>query len=77
MLSLDFLLPRKVVLQENFCTSKNLWGSKDGSAVKTTDWWSRGPEFNSWQPQGGSQPSVMGSDNEKGAPGRQEKLRYL
>jgi hypothetical protein len=31
----------------------------DGSAVKSTDWSSRGPEFNSQQPHGGSKPSVM------------------
>jgi hypothetical protein len=30
--------------------------------VKSTDYISRGPEFNSQQPQGGSQPSSMGSD---------------
>jgi hypothetical protein len=31
----------------------------DGSEVKC---FSRGPEFNSQQPHGGSQPSVIGSD---------------
>ena len=36
------------------------WG--DGSAVKTTDCSSEGPEFNSQQPHGGSQPSVMRPD---------------
>ena len=35
---------------------------RDGSAVKSTDCFSRGSEFNSQQPHGGSQPSVMGSD---------------
>jgi hypothetical protein len=35
---------------------------RDGSAVKSTDCSSRGPEFSSQQPHGGSQPSVMGSD---------------
>jgi len=30
--------------------------------VKSTDCSSRGPEFNSQQPLGGSQPSVMGSN---------------
>jgi hypothetical protein len=30
--------------------------------VKSTDCSSRGPEFNSQQSHGGSQPSVMGSD---------------
>jgi len=34
----------------------------DGSGVKSTDCSSRGPEFSSQQPHGGSQPSVMGSD---------------
>jgi hypothetical protein len=32
-----------------------------GSVVKSTDCSSRGPEFNSQQPHGGSQPSVMRS----------------
>jgi hypothetical protein len=32
-----------------------------GPAGKSTDCSSRGPEFNSQQPHGGSQPSVMGS----------------
>jgi len=39
-----------------------IWDRSDGSAVKNTDCSSRGPEFNSQQPHGGSQPSVMGSD---------------
>ena len=39
-----------------------LKGWRDGSAVKSTDCSSRGPEFNSQQPHVGSQPSVMGSD---------------
>jgi len=37
-------------------------GWKDGSVVKSTGCSCRGPEFNSQQPHGGSQPSVMGSD---------------
>ena len=37
-------------------------GWRDDSAVKSTDCSSRGPEFNSQQPHGGSQQSVMGSD---------------
>ena len=32
-------------------------GWRDGSAVKSTDCSSRGPEFNSQQPHGGSQPT--------------------
>jgi hypothetical protein len=34
---------------------------KYGSEVKSTDCSSRDPEFNSQQPHGGSQPSVMGT----------------
>jgi hypothetical protein len=38
-------------------------GWRDGSAVKSTDYFSGGPEFNSQQSHGGSQPSIMGSDD--------------
>ena len=37
-------------------------GWRDGSEVKSTDYSSRGPGFNSQQQHGGSQPSVMGSN---------------
>jgi len=37
-------------------------GWRDGSVVKNTVCSSRGPEFKSQQPHGGSQPSVMGTD---------------
>jgi hypothetical protein len=37
-------------------------GWRDGSVVKSTDCSSRDPKFNSQQPHGGSQPSVMKSD---------------
>jgi hypothetical protein len=37
-------------------------GWRDGSAAKSTDYSSEGPEFKSQQPHGGSQPSVMRSD---------------
>jgi hypothetical protein len=36
-----------------------IWGWRDGSVVKSTDCSSRGPEFDSQQPHGVSQPSVM------------------
>jgi hypothetical protein len=36
-----------------------VWGWRDGSVVKSTDCSSKGPEFNSWQPHGGSQPSCL------------------
>ena len=39
-----------------------LWGWQDGSVVKSADCSSKGPEFKSQQPHGGSQPSVMKSD---------------
>jgi hypothetical protein len=35
---------------------------RDGSVVTNTVCSFRGPEFNSHQPHGGSQPSIMGSD---------------
>jgi hypothetical protein len=38
-------------------------GWRDGSEVKSTGHSSRGPELNSQQPHGGSQPPVMGSDD--------------
>jgi hypothetical protein len=37
-------------------------GWRDRSAIKSTDCSSKGSEFKSQQPHGGSQPSVMGSD---------------
>jgi hypothetical protein len=37
-------------------------GWRDGSAVKSTDCSSEDPKFNSQQPHGGSQPSLMVSD---------------
>jgi hypothetical protein len=36
--------------------------TRNGSAVKSTDCSSRGPEFNFQQPHGGSQSSIMRSD---------------
>jgi hypothetical protein len=39
-----------------------VWGWRGGSASKSTDCSSEGPEFKSQQPHGGSQPSVMRSD---------------
>jgi hypothetical protein len=38
------------------------WGWRDGSAVKSTVFSSKGPEFNFQQLHSGSQPSVMRSD---------------
>ena len=42
----------------------NTWigGWRDGSAIKSTGCSVRGPKFNSQQPYGGSQPSVMRSN---------------
>jgi hypothetical protein len=40
---------------------QNYGGWRDGSAVNCTDCSSRGPEFKSQQPDGGSQPSAMRS----------------
>ena len=38
------------------------WGWRDGSAGRSTDCSSEGPEFNSQPPYGGSQPPIMSSD---------------
>jgi hypothetical protein len=48
-----------VSLGAGFEVSKPMPGWRDGSAVKSTDCSSRGPEYNSHH---GSQPSLMGSD---------------
>jgi hypothetical protein len=37
-------------------------GWRDGSVVKSADCSSKGAEFKSQQPHGGSQPSIMKSD---------------
>ena len=46
--------------QDPFSKTNMDW--RDGSVVKSTDYSSRGPEFKSQQPHGGSQPSIMRSD---------------
>ena len=45
--------------QEVLRRLKKAEGRRDGSEVKSTGCSSRGPEFNSQQPHGGSQPPVM------------------
>ena len=55
--------PVKQLLSSDWARMTQLvgnWG--DGSEVKSTDCSSRGPEFKSKSPHGGSQPSVMRSD---------------
>ena len=44
-----------------FCLKDVMAGWRDGSVVKSTDCSSKGPEFNSQQPHGRPQPSVMRS----------------
>jgi hypothetical protein len=44
------------------CLKVRLTGWRDSSVVKSTDCSSTGPEFNSQQPHGGSQLSVIGFD---------------
>jgi hypothetical protein len=46
--------------REEQASCLSVW--RNGSAVKSTDCSSRGHEFNSQHPHGGSQPSVMESD---------------
>ena len=45
----------------HFIFKNTVWEWRDGSVVKITGCSSRGPEFNSQQPHGGSQPSIMES----------------
>jgi hypothetical protein len=45
--------------------------------VKSTDCSSRGPEFYSQQPQGGSQPSVIGSGVSEGSDGVLIYIKYI
>jgi hypothetical protein len=45
-----------------FYKNSSVQGLRDGSATKSTDYSSEGPEFKSQQSHGGSQPSVMRSD---------------
>ena len=52
---------RLLKLKSSF--NKNFWaGWRDGLAVKSTDYSSRGPEFSSQHPHDGSQTSVIGCD---------------
>jgi hypothetical protein len=50
--------------RECSCEQKNTdsRGWRDGSVVKSTVYPSKGPQINSQQPHGGSQPCIMGSD---------------
>ena len=49
-------------LQKSLQLEKLTMSWRDGSAVKSTDCSSRGPEFKFQKPHDGSQPSVMRSD---------------
>jgi hypothetical protein len=62
---MDYIFSISIKLMHNLInlllkTFKKGW--RDGSAVKSTDCSSRGPEFNSQQPHGSLQPSVIRSD---------------
>jgi hypothetical protein len=45
-----------------FLLKHNFWSGEMAQCVKSTDDSSSDSQFNSQQPHGGSQPSVMGSD---------------
>ena len=49
-------------LPSSITLKTNILGWRGGSAVKSTDCSTGGPEFNSQQPHGDSQPTVMVSD---------------
>jgi hypothetical protein len=54
-------MPRQI--NEEYASDKHeKAGWRNGSEVERTDCSSRGLEFKSQQPHGGSQPSIMGSD---------------
>ena len=53
------------------------WSWRDGSEVKSTNYSSRGPELNSQQPHGGSQPPVMDSDALFWCIWRQRQCTYI
>ena len=56
---LDFLfLHNQYYIQES-----NMWGWRDGSAAKSTNFFSRGPGFNSQHPHGNSQLSIIPESN--------------
>jgi hypothetical protein len=46
--------------EKDLVSKYHIRGLRHGSVVKSTDCSSRGPEFKSQPPHGGSQPSVMG-----------------
>jgi hypothetical protein len=50
------------MLRVGFKKKKTPGGWRDGPAVKSTDYSSKGLEFKSQQPYGSSQPSVTRSD---------------
>jgi hypothetical protein len=52
----------KYLLNTVMASKVGFAGWSYGSVVKSTNCSSRGPEFNSQQPRGGSQPSTTGSD---------------
>jgi hypothetical protein len=53
----------KLKINKSFLKKKRkIGGWRDGSVVKSTDCSSKGPEFKSQQPHGGSQPSLTKSD---------------
>jgi hypothetical protein len=54
------LIYMTLISSTEFTIKIYLEGWRDGSVVKSTDCSSRGPEYKSQQPHGGSQPSVIG-----------------
>jgi hypothetical protein len=50
---------------------------RDGLEVKSTGCSARGPEYNSQQPYGGSQPSEMGCGALFWPPGMQVEMLYI
>ena len=59
---LDEKMQDRTRVLDYFLIKNPLWGWQDGSVVKSADCSSKGPEFKSQQPHGGSQPSITKSD---------------
>jgi len=54
---------RNVIVRRVHSYERMSWGWRGGSVVKSNDCSSRGPEFKSQQPHGGSQPFAAQSDS--------------
>jgi hypothetical protein len=52
----------ETIIRIYYIRKESIFSEGKNIILKSTDCSSKGPEFNSQQPHGGSQPSVIGSD---------------